>query len=140
MPGAQGTRGGGMSPMFGTDLPWRGKQNQRQDDTREKEGEQAHSPGRVKRNFNSFYDPRVWKGDDIEDIWIGKTGEKGGREAANVAMLLLCQVCSTSWKTRTCPLSTQSSVQLPCGGSSHIRTSAPCLGSGASRELELRQV
>lgn len=104
-----------MSPMFGTDLPWRGKQNQRQDDTREKEGEQAHSPGRVKRNFNSFYDPGVWKGDDIEDIWIGKTGEKGGREAANVAMLLLCQVCSTLWKTRTCPLSTQSSVQLPCG-------------------------
>lgn len=138
MPGAQGTRGH-MPHIW--DRPAMVGKIKPKTRWQEREGEQAHSPGRVKRNFNSFYDPGVWKCDRIqEDTGIGKTGEKGGWEAANVAMLLLCQVYSTLWKTRTCPLSTQSSVQLPFGRSSHIRTSVPCLGRGVSWELELRNM
>lgn len=57
-----------------------------------------------------------------------------------MAMLLLWHVYSTLWNTRTCPLSIQRSMQLPFWGSSHIRANVPCLGRGASWQLELRHM
>lgn len=38
----------------------------------EKEGEQAHSPGRAQRNVNTFCDPGVWKYDQINKKTYGK--------------------------------------------------------------------
>lgn len=48
---------------------------------REKEGEQAHSPGRAKRNFNTFCDSGVWKYDHINGRTYGQgEWEKTGDE------------------------------------------------------------
>lgn len=99
---------------------------------REEEGEQAHSPGRAKRNFTQIWSYKQ------DDEWVRKTGGKGGWEAAKVATLLFCQVCSALWKTTTFPSSTQSSIQLPFWGSSGLRTGAPCLGRGVPRKLAFR--